>query len=79
MSNSSIWSIDKTLLGATTPRESGQGSNGYEGILHIFQSSTIAGASPSDCLESYLGHSLWGALLLCRDAVGVFYSPNSLG
>ena len=28
--------------------------------LHIPQSSSIAGTSPSDCLESYPGHSLGG-------------------
>ena len=38
-------------------------------------------ASPSDGLVSYQGHLLGveGVLLLCRDAVRVFYSPNSLG
>ena len=28
---------------------------------------------------SYTGHSLGGGLTLCRDAVGLFYSPNRLG
>ena len=44
----------------------------------IPQSSSITGTSQSDCLVSYLGHSLLGVLLLCRDAVGVFFSPNRL-
>ena len=35
MSNSSIWPIDKTLSGATTPGQSGPGSKGNEGVLHI--------------------------------------------
>ena len=48
MSNSSIGLIDRTLSSTTTP--SGHGSNGNEGI---FQSSCIAGVSPSDDLESY--------------------------
>ena len=53
---------------------------GNEGILCIPQSSTTAGTSPSDCLVSYLGHSLVGGVLpLCREAVGVFYSPSRLG
>ena len=30
------------------------------GVLRIPKSSSIAGTSPSDCLESYLGHSLGG-------------------
>ena len=53
---SSIWPIDRKLSDATTPGQSGPGSNG------ISQSSSITGTSPSDCLVSYLGHSLceWG-------------------
>ena len=37
-----------------------------KGVFSIPQSSSIIGASPSDCLVSYLGH-LWGGevLLLC--------------
>ena len=58
MSNSSIWAIDKTLSGATTPGQSGPGSNGNEGVLHIPQSSNITEVSASDCLVSYTGHSL---------------------
>ena len=38
-----------------------------------------AGTSPSDCLVSYLGHSLVGVWPLCRGAVSVFYSPSWLG
>ena len=59
--------------------QSRPGSDGNKGVFCIPQSSSIAGASPSDCLVSYLGHSLGGVLLLCREAVGVFYSPNRLG
>ena len=50
---SSIWSIDRTLSGATTPGQSEPRSDSYEGVLHIPQSSSITGASPSDCLVSY--------------------------
>ena len=69
--------MDKALSGATTPGQSGPGSDGNEGVLRIPQSSSIAGISPSDCL----GHSLgWGGVLpLCKEAVGVFYSPSRLG
>ena len=46
------------LSGATTPGQSGPGSDGNEGVLPILQSSSIAGTSPSDCLVSYPEHSL---------------------
>ena len=34
---------------------------------------------PSDCLVSYLGHSLGGVLPPCRGTIGVFYRPGRLG
>ena len=58
MSNSSISPIDRTLSGATTPGQSGPGSNSNEGVLCIPQSSSITGVSLSDCLVSYPGHLL---------------------
>ena len=64
MSNNSIWLIDRTLSGATTPSKTGPESDGIEGVLRILQSSSITGASPSGYLVSYLGHSL-----------GVFFYP----
>ena len=60
MQFSSIEPIDRALSGATTPGQSGPGSDDNEGVLHIPQSSSIAGTSPSDCLVSYPGHSLGG-------------------
>ena len=60
--NSSIWPRDRTLLSATTLGESGPGSNGNEGVLRIPSRSIITGASPSDGLVSYPGHSFWGCL-----------------
>ena len=45
--------MDRTLSGATTPGQSGPGSDGNEGVLSSSQSSNITGASPSDCLVSY--------------------------
>ena len=68
MSNSSIWPIERTRLGAITLGQSGPGSNGTEGVLQISQSSKI-GVSQPDCFVSYLGHSLGVILLLSRDAV----------
>ena len=58
MSNSSIWLIVRNLSDATTPGESGPGSDGNGEVLHISQSASIIEASPSDCLVSYPGHSL---------------------
>ena len=58
MQFSSIQPIDRTLSGATILGQCGLGSDGNEGVLHIPQSSSITGTSPSDCLVSYLGHLL---------------------
>ena len=66
-----------SLNGVTTPSQSGPGSNGSWGVLHIPQSSSITGTSPLDCLVSYQD-TCWvggGILSLSREAVGVFYSP----
>ena len=38
--------------------QSEPGSDGIEGVLHIPQSSSITGASQSDCLMLYPRHSL---------------------
>ena len=53
MSNSSIWPIDRTLSGTTTPDQIGPGSDCNKGVLHIPQSSSI-GASISNGLVSNL-------------------------
>ena len=55
---SSVWPINRTLSGATTPGQSEPGTDGNEGVLHILQSSSITGHSLSDCLVSYAEHSL---------------------
>ena len=76
MINSLIQPIDRTLSGATTPGQSGPGSNGNEGILQIPQNSTT-GILPLDCLVSYPGYLLKVRVLpLCREAISVFYSPS---
>ena len=46
------------LSGATTVGHSEPGSDGNIGVLHISQSTSIIGTSPSDCLVSFTGHSL---------------------
>ena len=51
----SIWSIDRTLLPLWAKVKLGtMAMKGY-----ILQHSSITGTSPSDCLVSYPGHSLW--------------------
>ena len=57
-----------TLSGATSPGQSGPGSNSNEGVLRIPQSSSITGTSPSDCLGSYRGHLLWDLTSLQRSS-----------
>ena len=57
----SIWPIDRTLSGATTPDQGGPRSDGNEGVLYIPQSSSITWTSPSNCLVSYPGKSSGGA------------------
>ena len=61
MQFSFIWFIDRALSGATTPGQSGPGSGGYEGVLHIPQNSSITGTTLSDYLVSYPGHSMEGS------------------
>ena len=108
MSISSIEPIDRTLSGATTPGQSGPGSNSNKKVLHIPQGSRPK-ASLSGCFvfisrtqvgerwrwrstpHSPILQHYWnltiksrtliggGILPLCRDTVGVFYSPIQLG
>ena len=59
MQFSSIRPIDRILSGATTPGQSGPGSDGIEGVICIPQSSSNTGTSPSDCLVSYQD-TRWG-------------------
>ena len=78
MSNSSIWLIDRTQSGASTPNQSRWRSNGNEEVLRIPQSSSITEASLS--LFSLISRTLVGGVLpLCKDAVSVFYNPSQLG
>ena len=53
MSNSFIWTIDRTLSGTTTPGLSGPVSDGNEVVLY-----SITGASPPDLIASYPEYSL---------------------
>ena len=76
MQFSSIKPIDSAQSGATTAGQTGPGSDGNEGVLHILQSSSITGTSPSDCLVSYPEYSLGVVLPLNKGAVSVFYNPS---
>ena len=49
---SSIWSIDRTLSGATTSGQIEPGGDDSEGVLCIPQNSITTGISPSDCFVS---------------------------
>ena len=56
MSNSSFLPIDRTLTGATTPGQSGPGSDNNKWVFCFLQ--CITRASLSECLVSYPGYSL---------------------
>ena len=60
MQFNSIRPKDRDLSGATIPGQSRLGSNGNEGVLRMSQNLSITGTSPSDCFESFTGHSLGG-------------------
>ena len=73
---SSIWPIHRILLDATTPGQSGSGTDGNKRVLRIPQS--ISGALPSDF--SVISRKPVGWVLpLCRHPVGVFCSPSWRG
>ena len=75
MTNSSIWSIERTQSRVTNPGQSWPGSDGNERKRHILSSSSITEASPWDCLVTYWGQSLrgvgWGltTLQICRQCI----------
>ena len=54
--NSSVWPIDRTLSGATTPRQIEPGSNGNEVVLCILQIPR-AGALAWDSSIAYPGYT----------------------
>ena len=58
--DSSVWPIDGTLTGITTPSQSGSGINSNEGVLHIWQISRTGSSSP-DAFQCYTKdtHFIW--------------------
>ena len=64
--------LDKTLSGAATAGKSGPGSNGNRRVLHIPQSSSITGASPSDKVYCHIQDTYWGKsypLQICSQCI----------
>ena len=61
-----------TLLGATTPGQSGPSGN--EGVLRIPQAPSLPELHHH--IRTLVGG---GVLSLCRDAVSIFYSPSRQG
>ena len=74
----SIRPRDRTLLGATTPGQSGFESDGNEGVLRIPQISSITKALPSNCLVSYPEHSLGKSYLSAELQLGCSTTPLKL-
>ena len=79
MSSSSIWPIDRTLSGATTPSQSGLGNNGKKRASphspkpQRYWSLTIKLFNvPSRTV-------IWGVLSFRRNEVSEFYNPRRLG
>ena len=75
---SSIGLIDRTLSGAPLLGQNWPGSDGNWRVLHIPQSSSSTGNSPSYYLVSYPGHSLVGVYSLAEMQF-VLYCPSRLG
>ena len=76
---SSIWTIDRTLSGATTPGQSRTRSDGNDGVHHILQSSCITRTSPSDCLVSYTRTLIGGVLPLGKRCNHCILQPQPDG
>ena len=73
MSNSSIWPIDRTLSGATTPGQVVPGSNAYEEV-------SIPQGSPSDFFNIILGTFIGGGgLTLLQRCSLCILQPQSNG
>ena len=66
--------MDRALSGATIPGQNGPGSDGYERVLHIPQSSYITRTSPSDFLVSYIQDTRWGGGSYSSEEVQSVYS-----
>ena len=73
--NRSIWPIDGSLTGTTTPGQNEPRSNGNEVVFHIPQSSRT-GASPPDTGYCHTQDTLFGlSYSSSEDAISVFEAP----
>ena len=63
---SSIWAIDKTLSGATTPGQSRPGSEGNKEVLRIPQSSSNTWSLSIRLFRVISGHSLGESYLFAE-------------
>ena len=75
---SSIRPLNRTLPGATTPRQRGPGSDDNKRVLCIPQSFSVTEALPFDCLVSYPGLSLWGESYFSAKMQSVYSEAPSL-
>ena len=66
-----------TLSGTTTLGQSEPGGDDNEEVLHIPQSSSINGISPSDCLVLYPGHSLGVGSYLSAEKQSVYSTASA--
>ena len=69
-----MWLIDRTLLGTTIQGHSGPESNDREGVLNI-RRIFYTGASQSDCLMLYPGHSLEAGSYPSAERQSVYSAP----
>ena len=65
--------MDRALSGATLLGQSRPGSDGSEGVLCVPQRPSITGTSPSDCLMSYPGQSLYTLFIKCSLYIYIKY------
>ena len=75
----SVWPIDSTLSGLTTPGQSVPWSNGNEEVLRILQMSSITGTLPSNCLVSFSGILIGGGLTPVQGCSWCILQPQPIG
>ena len=68
-----------TLSSATTPNQSGPGSDVPEGVLRIPQNSSITGTLPSNCLVSYPDTHWWGGVTPLQRSSLCILKPQLIG
>ena len=75
----SLWPIDKTLSGGTTPNQNRPGSDGKKGYFAFLKSPALL-EPYHQIVSCHIQDTCCGEiLLLCRDAVGAFCSSSWQG